>query len=96
MARQNITPRDQDTFAAMWQLDGGDTTQEFEGIVPSSEPLIMTLNLVRIVAPADSLAGLIKAAGLPARVFASAEDFQGLSMFECLGCPVWSSGAAEC
>ena len=45
MARQNIAPPDQDTLAAMWQLDGGDTTQEFEGIVGSSEPLITTLNL---------------------------------------------------
>ena len=54
--RAKYTPPDQDTFAAMRQLDRGDTTQEFEGIVGSSEPLITTLNRARTVAPTDLLA----------------------------------------
>src|SRR6516225_1725030 len=54
MSRQNIPPHNHGGFAAIMCLEGGSFTQEFEGIVGSSEPLIATLNLVRTVAPADS------------------------------------------
>jgi len=54
MPRQNIPPQNHDGFTAMWCLEDGSPTREFEGIVGSSEPLIATLNLVRTVAPADS------------------------------------------
>src|SRR5262250_3316938 len=47
-------PAEDSTFGAHRSFEDASPTQEFEGIVGSSEPLMTTLNLVRTVARTDS------------------------------------------
>jgi len=54
MASPNSILPDQERFPAVWCLEDASPSEEFEGIVGSSEALSRTLELVRTVAPTDS------------------------------------------